>query len=137
MNDYERVARVIRYLDEHQEEQPDLATLAEGAGLSPFHFHRLFSAWAGITPKDFLQCVTLAHAKELLRQGESVLGAALQSGLSGPGRLHELCVTLDAASPGEWKAGGQDWTISAGFAESPFGICLLGQSPRSAPKRPS
>ena len=130
MNDYERIAQVIRYLDEHQSEQPDLATLADHIGLSRFHFHRLFSTWAGITPKDFLQCLTLAHAKALLRRGESVLGAALDSGLSGPGRLHDLCVTMEAASPGELKTGGADWTIVAGFADSPFGTCLVGENSR-------
>lgn len=102
MNDYERIALVIRYLDEHHIEQPDLATLAEVTGLSSFYFHRLFHAWAGITPKDFLQCITLAHAKELLREGESVLDAALEAGLSSPCRLHDLCVSLESASPGDW-----------------------------------
>jgi AraC family transcriptional regulator, regulatory protein of adaptative response / methylated-DNA-[protein]-cysteine methyltransferase len=130
MNDYERVARVIRYLDASHTDQPDLATLARHAGLTRFHFHRLFSAWAGITPKDFLQCLTLTHARELLRCGESVLEAALETGLSGPGRLHELCVTLDAATPGELKNGGEGWSIAAGFAETPFGNCLIGESPR-------
>jgi AraC family transcriptional regulator of adaptative response/methylated-DNA-[protein]-cysteine methyltransferase len=130
MNDYQRVARIIHYLDEHHTEQPDLATLAKHAGLNPFHFHRLFSRWAGITPKDFLQCVTLTHAKELLREGESVLHAALDAGLSGPSRLHDLCVGLEAASPGELKSGGANWTIRAGFADSPFGSCLVGESPR-------
>jgi AraC family transcriptional regulator of adaptative response/methylated-DNA-[protein]-cysteine methyltransferase len=130
MNDYDRIALVIRYLDEHHTEQPDLATLAEYVGLSRYHFHRLFSAWAGVTPKDFLQCLTLAHAGELLREGNSVLDTALRSGLSGPGRLHDLCVSLEAASPGELKSGGEGWTISLGFAESPFGGCLLGQGPR-------
>jgi AraC family transcriptional regulator of adaptative response/methylated-DNA-[protein]-cysteine methyltransferase len=90
----------------------------------------LFSAWAGITPKDFLQCLTLAHAKELLRRGESILDAALDAGLSGPGRLHDLCVSLEAASPGELKLGGEGWTISVGFADTPFGTCLIGKSPR-------
>lgn len=130
MNDYERIARVIRYLDERHAEQPDLATLADIAGLSPSHFHRLFSSWAAITPKDFLQCLTLAHARTLLRQGDSVLDAALESGLAGPGRLHDLCVKLEAASPGELKACGAGWTIAAGFAESPFGRCLVGEGPR-------
>src|SRR5213076_731606 len=117
MNDYERVAGVIRYLDQHHTDQPDLTELARGAGLSPFHFHRLFSTWAGVTPKDFLQCLTLAHVKDSIRSGKSVLAAALDAGLSGPGRAHDLCVTLDAASPGEMKSGGADWTIVAGFAE--------------------
>lgn len=130
MNDYKRIARVIRYLDEHHTEQPGLAELAARAGLNPFHFHRLFSTWAGVTPKDFLQCLTLAHAKALLRQEQSVLDAALTAGLSGPGRLHDLCVNLESASPGEIKSGGTEWTIAAGFAESPFGTCLVAESPR-------
>ena len=130
VNDYERIARIIRLLDERHTEQPDLAALAGSAGLSQFHFHRLFSAWAAITPKDFLQCLTVAHAKELLREGGSILDVALSAGLSGPGRLHDLCVNLEAASPGEIKSGGAGWTISAGFADSPFGRCLIGESPR-------
>lgn len=130
MNDYQRIALVIRYLDEHHTRQPDLASLAEYVGLSPFHFHRLFAAWAAITPKNFLQCLTLAHARELLRKGESVMDAALISGLSGPSRLHDLCINLEAATPGELKSGGAGWTIVAGFAASPFGRCLIAESPR-------
>jgi AraC family transcriptional regulator of adaptative response/methylated-DNA-[protein]-cysteine methyltransferase len=130
VNDYERIARVIRFLDEHHAEQPDLALLAEHAGLSPFHFHRLFSKWAGVTPKDFLQCLTLSRVKESLQAGESILDAALDAGLSGPGRAHDLCVTLEAASPGEMKSGGAGWNIIAGFAETPFGTCLVAESPR-------
>ena len=130
MNDYERVANVIRYLDQHHTEQPDLADLARGAGLSSFHFHRLFSAWAGVTPKDFLQCLTLEHVKTLLRDGDSVLDAALNAGLSGPGRLHDLCVTLDAASPGEMKNGGAGMKIDYGFAETPFGQALIAETTR-------
>ena len=130
MNDYQRIARVIRYLVEHHIEQPNLAQLAEQAGLSQFHFHRLFGRWAGITPKDFLKCLTLFHARRALRAGRSVLDAALDAGLSGPGRLHDLCVTMEAASPGEVKARGEGWTINAGLADSPFGTCLIGESPR-------
>jgi AraC family transcriptional regulator of adaptative response/methylated-DNA-[protein]-cysteine methyltransferase len=130
MNDYERIARVIRYLDEHHAEQPDLAVLAKGAGISQFHFHRLFSAWAGVTPKDFLQCLTFARVKESLQAGKSILDSALDAGLSGPGRAHDLCVNLEAASPGEMKSGGAGWTLIAGFAETPFGTCLIAESPR-------
>lgn len=130
MNDYERVATTIRFLDQHHTDQPDLAALARGAGLSPFHFHRLFSAWAGVTPKDFLQCLTLEHAKALLRGGDSVLNAALEAGLSGPGRMHDLCVTLDAASPGEMKSGGAGLKIIYGFAHSPFGEALIAETSR-------
>jgi AraC family transcriptional regulator of adaptative response/methylated-DNA-[protein]-cysteine methyltransferase len=111
-------------------EQPDLAELARRSGLSRFHFHRLFSRWAGVTPKDFLQCLTLSRARERLQQGASVLGAALDVGLSSPGRLHDLCVTLEAAAPGEIKAGGAGWTIQVGFTDSPFGICCVGRGPR-------
>lgn len=130
MNDYERVARIIRYLDAHSEEQPGLDVLAAEAGLSESHFHRLFSRWAGVTPKDFLQCLTAEKARERLQRGETVLDAALGAGLSSPSRLHDLCVTLEAASPGEIKAGGDGWQIIAGFAETPFGLCCLGNGPR-------
>jgi len=130
MNDYERIAQVIRYLDDRQGEQPDLARLARLVELSPFHFHRLFTDWAGVTPKDFLQCLTLERVKERLRAGRNILEVAMDAGLSGPGRLHDLCVTLEAASPGEVKAGGRGWRVVFGFAESPFGECLLGEGPR-------
>ncbi|MDZ4405380.1 methylated-DNA--[protein]-cysteine S-methyltransferase [Prosthecobacter sp.] len=130
MNDYERVARIIRHLDDHHVEQPGLEELAAHLGLSRFHFHRLFSRWAGVTPKDFLQCLTLEHARERLRQGESVFDAALDVGLSSPGRLHDLCVTLEAATPGEIKGGGEGWTIEAGLAATPFGLCCIGNGPR-------
>jgi AraC family transcriptional regulator of adaptative response/methylated-DNA-[protein]-cysteine methyltransferase len=130
MNDYERIALVIRYLDERHTDQPNLATLAGHVGLSQHHFHRLFTSWAGITPKDFLQCLTLTHAKGLLQNGKSVLDASLDTGLSSPSRLHDLCVTLEAASPGEVKSGGEGWTIVTGFADSPFGKCLIGESAR-------
>lgn len=130
MNDYERVANVIRFLDQHHTEQPDLSALANAAGLSVFHFHRLFSSWAGVTPKDFLQCLTLEHVKQLLHDGESVFNAAIDAGLSGPGRLHDLCVTLEAASPGEMKNGGAGMQIEYGFADTPFGEALIAETKR-------
>ena len=130
MNDYDRIAHVIRYLDAHHTEQPDLAALAAHVSLSAFHFHRLFVTWAAITPKDFLQYLTLSHAKALLREGKSVLDAAQESGLSGPGRLHDLCINLTAASPGELKSSGAGWAIEGGFADSPFGECLIAEGPR-------
>jgi AraC family transcriptional regulator of adaptative response/methylated-DNA-[protein]-cysteine methyltransferase len=130
MNDYERVSTVIRFLDRHHTDQPDLNELATAAGLSPFHFHRLFSAWAGVTPKDFLQCLTLEHVKQLLRDGDNVFDAALNAGLSGPGRLHDLCVTLEAASPGEMKNGGAGMQMDYGFAETAFGEALLAETRR-------
>jgi AraC family transcriptional regulator, regulatory protein of adaptative response / methylated-DNA-[protein]-cysteine methyltransferase len=130
MNDYERVANVIRFLDRHHTDQPDLNALANAVGLSPFHFHRLFSTWAGVTPKDFLQCLTLEHVKQLLRDDYNVFDTAIHAGLSGPGRLHDLCVTLEAASPGEMKTGGVDLQVDFGFAETPFGEALIGETKR-------
>jgi len=121
VNDYDRIARIIRHLDRHHVDQPELGELAAVAGLSPFHLHRLFSTWAGVTPKAFLQCLTLTHAREALRRGESVLDAAMEAGLSGPGRLHDLCVTLEAATPGEIKSGGTGMVLRHGVADTPFG----------------
>ena len=130
MNDYERVANIIRFLDLHHTEQPDLAELASVAGLSPFHFHRLFSNWAGVTPKDFLQSLTFEHVKQLLLDGHNVFDTALDAGLSGPGRLHDLCVTLEAASPGEIKNGGARMRVDYGFADTPFGEALIAETKR-------
>lgn len=130
VNDYARIANVIRYLDENHTGQPTLGDLAAASGLSDSHFHRLFHRWAGVTPKDFLQCLTAEHAKRRLRDSASVLDTALVAGLSGPGRLHDLLVTLEAASPGELKSGGVGMTIEWGFAESPFGLCSLGWNGR-------
>lgn len=130
MNDYDRIAGIIRYLEENFQEQPNLATIAAKAGLSESHFQRLFSRWAGVSPKAFLQCLTLEHAKRLLERGNNVLDASLDSGLSGPSRLHDLCLKLEAASPGEIKAAGLGWTIKYGFAPSPFGRILMATAPR-------
>ena len=130
MSTYEQIARVMQYLVEHRLDQPGLDELARAARCSPFHLQRLFSDWAGISPKKFLQCLTLTHARECLQRGQNVLDAALESGLSGPGRLHDLCVEFEAASPGELKSGGSGWSLTAGFAGSPFGTCLLAEGPR-------
>lgn len=130
MNDYARIAAIIGYLDENYRRQPSLEELAQASGLSGSHFHRLFHRWAGVTPKGFLQCLTVEHAKGCLRNSASVLEAALDAGLSGPGRLHDLLVTVEAASPGEVKNGGQGMTIEWGLTESPFGWCSLGWNTR-------
>ena len=130
MNDYDRIETVIRRLDADHARQPSLEEMAQWVELSPHHFHRLFVRWAGVTPKTFLQCLTLSDAQQRLLAGESVLLAAIDSGLSGPSRLHDLCVNLEAASPGEIKSGGAGWTIEAGVANSPLGPCLVAESPR-------
>jgi AraC family transcriptional regulator, regulatory protein of adaptative response / methylated-DNA-[protein]-cysteine methyltransferase len=130
MNDYARIAAVIRYLEQHRSEQPALAEIAQSSGLSESHFHRLFHRWAGVTPKDFLQCLTAEHAKQRLRQSASVLETALDAGLSGPGRLHDLLVTIEAASPGEIKSGGDGMVVDWGMGESPFGPCTIAWTAR-------
>ena len=130
MNDYDRIETVIRRLDADHARQPSLEEMAQWVELSPHHFHRLFVRWAGVTPKTFLQCLTLSDAQQRLLAGESVMLAAIDSGLSGPSRLHDLCVNLEAASPGEIKSGGAGWTIEAGVANSPLGPCLVAESPR-------
>lgn len=123
--DFERIASAIGYLVAHREDQPELADVADAAGLSPHHFQRLFTRWAGISPKKFLQYLTHRHAMELLAGATSVLDAALDTGLSGPGRLHDLFVNLSAASPGEFKARGRGLTFRYGFHPSPFGDCMV------------
>lgn len=130
MNSYARMERILRWLDSHATSQPTLAEMAAVAGLGESHFHHEFVRWTGVTPKDFVQCLTLADAKERLARGEAVLEASTEVGLSGPGRLHDLCVSLEAATPGEIKSGGAGITIHWGIAESPFGPCLLGETAR-------
>src|SRR5947209_898354 len=130
MTDFERIEKVIRYLDRHYQDQPDLSTLAKVAGLSEFHFHRLFTRWAGTTPKSFLKFITAKNARALLEDSRDLLGAALDLGLSGPGRLHDLTVSVEAVTPGELKSGGAGVEIRYGFGPSPFGLCLVGWTPR-------
>ena len=123
--DYDIVRRAIAYLSEHWRAQPDIEAIAAAAGVSATELHHLFRRWAGITPKAFLQAITLDHARRLLRDSASVLDASFEVGLSGPGRLHDLFVTHEAMSPGEWKSGGAGLTISYGFHPSPFGCALV------------
>jgi AraC family transcriptional regulator of adaptative response/methylated-DNA-[protein]-cysteine methyltransferase len=130
MNSYARMENILRWLDEHATSQPTLAEMAAVAGLGESHFHHEFVRWTGVTPKDFVQCLTLADAKERLLRGEAVLETSTEVGLSGPGRLHDLCVSLEAATPGEIKSGGAGLTIRWGIAESPFGPCLLAETTR-------
>ncbi len=123
--DYQTVERALLFLEQHHQEQPDLEQLAEQMGFSEFHFQRLFSRWVGISPKRFLQFLTKEHAKQYLMESFSVNQTAYQSGLSGPGRLHDLFVTCEAVTPGEYKSHGAGISIAYGFHASPFGECLL------------
>lgn len=128
--DYQRVESAIRYLEQHAECQPDLAELASHVGLSEAHFQRLFKRWAGVSPKRFLQFVTVEHAKALLRDSTSVLDTSYEVGLSGPGRLHDLFVSTEAVTPGEYKAFGNGIEVRWGVHTSPFGDCLVAQTER-------
>jgi AraC family transcriptional regulator of adaptative response/methylated-DNA-[protein]-cysteine methyltransferase len=128
--DYERVAKAIDFLIEHRHEQPSLDEVARNAGLSPFHFQRLFKRYAGVTPKQFLAALTLESAKALLDRDASVLDAALDVGLSSPARLHDHFVSIDAMSPGEYKSGGAGLEVTYGVAQTPFGLMFAGTTPR-------
>lgn len=124
-SDYSRVEQAIRYLEHHVQDQPDLLALAQQAGLSEFHFQRLFRRWAGVTPKAFLQCLTLGHAKALLAESRSLLDTSLELGLSGTGRLHDLFLNLEAMTPGEYKRAGAGLVIRWGTHATPFGEALF------------
>lgn len=128
--DYQRVEQALAYLQAHYPEQPSLAEVAASVGLSEYHFQRIFTRWVGISPKRFLQFLTKEHARELLDRSSSVLEAAYQSGLSGPGRLHDLFVTCEAVTPGEYKQHGLGLTIFYGFHPSPFGECMVALTER-------
>ena len=123
--DYDVVRKAIGHIRGHWREQPEIETIAEAAGVTPTELHHLFRRWAGLTPKAFLQALTLDGARQLLRDSASVLDATYEVGLSGPGRLHDLFVTHEAMSPGEWKTGGEGLTVYFGFHPSPFGSALV------------
>ncbi len=125
ITDYQRIEAAILFLEDRVRDQPDLKTIAAACGLSEYHFQRLFSRYAGISPKRYLQYLTLDYAKALLARSRPVLEAAFESGLSGPSRLHDLFVTYEAMTPGEYRHRGAGLDIAYGFHPSPFGDCLL------------
>jgi len=128
--DYDVVRRAIAHIRGNWRSQPEIEAIAEAAGVSATDLHHLFRRWCGLTPKAFLQALTLDSARELLRGSASVLDTAYEVGLSGPSRLHDLFVTHEAMSPGEWKARGEGLTVSYGFHPSPFGLALVMTTPR-------
>jgi len=128
--DYDIVRRAIAHIRGNWRSQPEIDTIADAAGVSATDLHHLFRRWCGLTPKAFLQALTLNHARDLLRASASVLETSYEVGLSGPGRLHDLFVTHEAMSPGEWKAGGEGLTITYGFHPCPFGTALVMNTPR-------
>ena len=127
---YARIERAIRFIEDNRLSQPTLGEVAAGVGMSPFHLQRVFTAWAGVSPKLFLRYVTFDHAREALLDANPVLDTALDVGLSGPGRLHDLFVTLEAATPGEVGAGGRGLEIRYGRHDGVFGRFLVAATER-------
>ncbi|HEX9935975.1 MAG TPA: methylated-DNA--[protein]-cysteine S-methyltransferase [Longimicrobium sp.] len=130
VSDYERIAQAIQFIEANHRRQPSLDEVAKSVYLSEFHFQRLFRRWVGISPKRFLQFLTIEHAKRRLDECRSVLDATYDAGLSSPGRLHDLFVTLEAVTPGEYKRRGEGLRIAYGFHDTPFGTALLAATGR-------
>lgn len=129
-DDYTRVEQAIRFIETNFRRQPSLEEISKSVGLSEFHFQRLFGRWVGITPKRFLQFLTKEYAKKLLEGSEDVLDVSYNAGLSGPGRLHDLLVSTEAMSPGEYRQKGEGLLIRYGIHPSPFGECMLALTAR-------
>lgn len=130
MSDYERIAKAIVYLNEHFREQPDLNRLAEQVHLSEFHFQRIFKKWAGVTPKKFLEYISVERAKSLLNQSATVAEATYETGLSGTSRLHDLFINIESMTPGEFRNRGENLTIQYAFYDSLFGKLLVASTPK-------
>ncbi|HZO99048.1 MAG TPA: bifunctional helix-turn-helix domain-containing protein/methylated-DNA--[protein]-cysteine S-methyltransferase [Terriglobia bacterium] len=128
--DYPQIEKAILFLERHFRDQPELSEVAQHVNLSEFHFQRIFRRWVGISPKRFVQFLTVEYAKKVLEESRSLLDATYDSGLSSPGRLHDLFVNLEAVTPGEYKLKGNGLTINYGFHASPFGECLLAVTER-------
>jgi AraC family transcriptional regulator of adaptative response/methylated-DNA-[protein]-cysteine methyltransferase len=123
---YDRIAEAINYIKQNFKEQPGLDEVAEKIHLSPFHFERLFTDWAGVSPKKFLQYLSVDYAKSLLKEGRATLfDAAYETGLSGTGRLHDMFIKIEGMTPGEFRNGGENLSVNYSFAESPFGNILV------------
>jgi AraC family transcriptional regulator of adaptative response/methylated-DNA-[protein]-cysteine methyltransferase len=131
LTNYERIARAIEYLKMNFKNQPSLEEVAENVYLSPFHFQRMFTEWAGVSPKKFTQYLSVEYAKSLLKEKQaSLFDTALETGLSGTGRLHDLFMKIEGMTPGEYKNGGEALSINYSFAESPFGPLILAATPK-------
>jgi AraC family transcriptional regulator of adaptative response/methylated-DNA-[protein]-cysteine methyltransferase len=126
--DYEHIERAIQFIRQNKEQQPELKLVAARVGLSPYHFQRLFQRWAGVTPKHFLEFLTVEHAKTRLQESKSIMETSLKTGLSGPGRLHNQFIFIEVVSPSEFKNRGAKLNIRYGFHATPFGEALLALS---------
>jgi AraC family transcriptional regulator of adaptative response/methylated-DNA-[protein]-cysteine methyltransferase len=127
---YQRIEQAIKYLEENFQHQPELDDVAEKVHLSPFHFQRIFTEWAGISPKRFLQYLTVDYLKDKLQQSRNIVEAAEAAGLSSQSRVYDLFTTLEAVTPQEYKLHGSGTRIEYGFHATPFGLCLLGVTER-------
>lgn len=127
---YRLIEKAIRYIEANAQDQPDLAQIASAVGMSEYHFQRLFTRWAGISPKRFMQFLTKEQAKKILDRSENLLDVAHQTGLSSLGRLHDLFVNTEAVTPGEYKSRGEGVSIRYGIHPTPFGKCLIAATER-------
>jgi len=129
--DYHRIAEAITFIQQNFRQQPSLDVVAQQVHLSPFHFQKMFIDWAGVSPKKFLQYLSIEHAKNMLREKQATLfDAALETGLSGTGRLHDLFITIEGMTPAEFKNGGEALTINYSFSETPFGNVIIASTLR-------
>lgn len=124
LGDYDKVRKTLSFITEHWRDQPSLEQIADHVGISAPHLHHVFRRWSGLSPKAFLQAITLDHARRLLREPVTLFDASLELGLSGPARLHDLFVTHEAMSPGDWKTGGEGLNLYFGYHASPFGEAI-------------
>ncbi len=130
-DNFNRIALAIQFIRDNFREQPDLDQVAREVNLSPFHFQRLFTDWAGVSPKKFLQYTSIEYAKKILREDRpSLFDAAFETGLSGSGRLHDLFIGIEGMTPGEYKNGGENLVINFSFNESPFGSVIVASTPK-------
>ncbi|MGE5109020.1 MAG: methylated-DNA--[protein]-cysteine S-methyltransferase [Sphingobacteriales bacterium] len=125
MTNYEKIKTAIEFITENFQQQPDLDEVAKQVHVSPFHFQRMFKDWAGVSPKKFLQYISIQHAKQLLQQNNNIADTAFETGLSTTSRLHDLFITIEGMTPGEYKNGGEQLIINYSFAETPFGNIIV------------
>ena len=130
MTEYEKIEKAIEYIHKNFQQQPDLDEVAKQVHVSPFHFQRMFKEWAGVSPKKFLQYISLEHAKGLLKQNLSLSDVSFETGLSATSRLHDLFISIEGMTPGEYKNGGEQLRINYSFAESPFGNIIVASTPK-------
>jgi len=128
--DFERIEKAILFIQENFKSQPELDEVAKHIYLSPFHFQKLFKEWAGVSPKKFLQFISIEHAKKMLQENHTIADTTYETGLSGTGRLHDLFISIEGMTPGEYKNGGENLTLNYSFAETPFGDIMIASTPK-------